>query len=88
MSADNDQEGFDHWMGKLRKYTLTPRQVELIQNFSDQSRWKDLIRFNQYEGRDPIRNIFKAITKLNLTKDNLAQIKCFAQTCTANNNSY
>ena len=73
MSVLHDQQGFDHWMGKLRRYTLTPTQVELIKDFSDQCRWKDLTRFNQYVGRDPIREILTGITRFNLTLDNLAQ---------------
>ena len=52
---ESEQECFEYWFSKLQKYTLTPKQVELIKDFSDQLRHKNLERFQMYVGRDPIR---------------------------------
>ena len=88
IQIENDHDVFEYWMSKLRKYILTPKQVELIGEFSDHLRTKNLERFEKYVGRDHIREILRSLAKVKVNDENLAQFKRFAQTCTANNNSY
>ena len=88
IQMESDHDSFEYWMSKLRKYILTPKQVELIGEFSDQLRTKNLERFEKYMGSDPIREILRSLAKVKVNDENLAQFKCFAQSCTANNNSY
>ena len=79
---------FEFWFSELRKYTFTPRQVELIKEFSDQLRNNDVRKFEIYVGKDPIRKILRSLAKTEASKEEVVEFKSFAQKCTANNESY
>ena len=62
--------------------------MELIKNFLDQLRHKNLERFQMYAGRDPIRKTLREFAKIEANEEQVAQFKAYAQMCTANNSSY
>ena len=61
------------------KSTLTPKQVELIEDFSDQLSNMNLMRFEKYVARE-ITEILRSLAKIVDNNENLARFKCFPQT--------